>query len=164
MEQERGRPSWVAISGLVSATAGLVIAIFAVGLSVYRWNSEVNSTISAAIEISTKNIQDSGLDKVRSDYLDWLHGKGTDYNMDQKIFAAQTYVLYLDYVAQLINTKRVHPDYVSSLLKCELVDNFRNLYEKDTPSDILPKKDKIMHLVEYNRNNQGAECRLITRY
>lgn len=157
MPQETNKPSWVAIAGLIVALAGG-------GLSLYQWlNSETNLTINAAIELSTKDLHDSGIEKIRNDYLDWFHNKVTDENRDRKIFAAQRLVLYLDYVAQLLNSKRVHEGYVSLLLKCSLINNYSNLYINREPNKDLPSRDKIVNLVEFYQRHQNMDCRLVSR-
>jgi hypothetical protein len=152
-------PAWVAIAGFVVAVGGLVIALAGGALSVYQWwNSEVNTRINGAVEVSTKHIQDSGLERIRSDYLDWFYGKVTDDNVDQKRTAALIYMLYLEYVAQLINSKRIHEDYVSLQLKCELINVYRNLYREQNKD--LPSPDKIVNLVGFYQRHKDMNCQL----
>jgi hypothetical protein len=160
MAEDADKPSWVAKTGLAIAILSFALSIF----GVYQWwNSEVNSKINAAIDLSTKDIQDSGIEKIRNDYIDWFNGKVTESDRDRKTFAAQTYVLYLDYVAQLINSKRVHEGYISLLLKCELINNYSNLYKNKKPHNDLPTPDKIVNLVKYDQEHQGMNCRLVSR-
>jgi hypothetical protein len=157
--QAENTPGWVAIAGLVIAVGGLVIALIGFGLSVYQWwNSEINTRINAAVEVSTKHIQDDGLERIRRDYLDWFYGKVTSDNVDQKRTAALIYVLYLEYVAQLINSKRIQEDYVSLQLKCELINVYRNLYSEQNKD--LPSPDKIVNLVGFYQRHKDMNCQL----
>jgi hypothetical protein len=156
MQRKPEKADWVAI-------VTLLIAIFGAGLSLYQWrNTETDSRIAAAIDVSTKYMQDTTIIQMRNDFLDFLNNKVAVGDMSQKSLSVQNYLIYLDYIATLINNNRVNEDYVSLYLKCQILWRFPSaLMSTNKAPAVLPlppSQPYLAETMEFRKRHQSLDC------
>ena len=157
MRKAAENAGWISI-------VSLFVAVFGTGLSLYQWQkTETNTRIAAAIDVSTKYMQDTTIIQMRNDFRDFLNSKVAAGDLSQKALSVQNYLLYLDYVASLINKDKINEDYVSLYLRCQILWKFpQALMQNNQPPSVLPLPPSAPFLAEtmkFRQEHPNLECK-----
>jgi hypothetical protein len=103
-----------------TAKAAFVLSVLTAAFTAYQWwSSREESRITSAIEISTSYIQDQELAKQQKLLARFIaEPKIKATNDDRR--AVYHYIARLEYVAYLINTGRIDPNFIALTIKCDL--------------------------------------------
>jgi hypothetical protein len=121
--------------------ATLFVAALALAVSIWtvRDAQQARREVTA-IDLSIKNLS-SEIAKLRNDYDDFAVA-ADKATIDQRR-AANAYLYYLEYVAGLINTRQIDPDFVADVLKCQIKERSRDGAFSSAPGAVPRKLPNI---------------------
>jgi len=129
----------------VIAIVALCISIGSAAFSLYQWwNSQTDSKINAAIEISKNYIQDR--DQERPIHLLSLRLNPKNKFTSEQSEELSRYMARLEYYALLINNRRVDETFVAWVIVCDmsLVLAWSKLVKGDPPVQAMPETEKYI--------------------